>query len=90
MHLPEGTKWIQTDASLSKGSSGGPLLSDQGRLIGINTLAFKSVNDLNLAVTVIHVEEIVLQALQRLQPREAESTDKPESSPAPDPVLRQP
>lgn len=35
---PEDSPWLQTNAVLAKGSSGGPLLNERGQAVGINTL----------------------------------------------------
>ena len=45
--------WIQTDASLNPGNSGGPLLNSAGEVIGINTLKLErsSVSGINFALS---------------------------------------
>ena len=44
--------WIQFTAPISAGSSGGVLLNDQGKVIGITTATYSSAQNVNLAVRV--------------------------------------
>jgi len=86
-----GVEFIQTDAALSPGSSGGPLFDLAGAVVGINTGILGSMNvGLNLAIPVATLKE-VLPALRagsvvhgwigivtsRLSPRGAATRDLP-------------
>ena len=57
---PDGTYWIQTDAVLAHGSSGGPLLNPSGQAIGMNT--FVVGPQLGFAVHLIHARATFRQA----------------------------
>jgi hypothetical protein len=49
-HETEGITYIQTTAPISPGSSGGPLLRADGRVVGVTTLAVRDAQNINLAV----------------------------------------
>ncbi|MFO0912119.1 MAG: trypsin-like peptidase domain-containing protein [Pirellulales bacterium] len=40
LRAPDATRWIQTDAVITHGSSGSPLLNSEGQVIGMNTFVF--------------------------------------------------
>ena len=48
----EQKNWIQFTAPISSGSSGGVLLNDQGKVIGITTATYASTQNVNLAIRV--------------------------------------
>jgi S1-C subfamily serine protease len=52
-----GVEFIQHEAVLSSGNSGGPLLNGQGEAIGINTIAGTTVNGYSVAVSLGSVLE---------------------------------
>ena len=54
----DGTRYIQTTAPMTHGSSGGGLFDDEGGLIGITTLALES-GSLNFAVAVDEALELL-------------------------------
>ncbi len=54
--------YIQHTAAISQGNSGGPLLDDRGRVIGINTLGDDQGNSLYFAVPVSYLDELDLSA----------------------------
>lgn len=45
-----GKNWIQFTAPISSGSSGGALLSDDGKVVGITTASYASTQNVNLAI----------------------------------------
>jgi serine protease Do len=52
-YLPQNSEyslWLQSDASISPGNSGGPLLGTDGRIVGINTRAIMYGGDMGFAV----------------------------------------
>lgn len=46
----DGKDWIQFTAPISSGSSGGALLNDEGKVIGITTATYASTQNINMAV----------------------------------------
>ncbi len=71
------TKWIQTDTVIAQGSSGGPLLNDQGQAVGINT--FMAAPQMAFALHVVHARPTFEQA-RNAQPQNlplAPAADEP-------------
>jgi len=53
-----GELYVQTDAAISKGSSGGGLFDRDGRLIGITTFTVQDGQNLNFAIPVERVMQV--------------------------------
>lgn len=82
------TTLIQTTAPVSPGSSGGPLFNDFGELVGLMTGSIPEGQNLNLAVAIDHLVDLLDGESIRL-PRATESRDTgrigetPSASPTP-------
>ncbi|MBI4244028.1 MAG: PDZ domain-containing protein [Planctomycetes bacterium] len=53
------SNWIQHDATIAPGNSGGPLVNLDGEIIGINTRAIRNTEGLSLSVPADTAKEIV-------------------------------
>ena len=50
---------IQTDAAISPGNSGGPLLDRNGQVVGVNTMKIGSATSINFAIAADHVRNLI-------------------------------
>ncbi len=57
--LEEGFKVIQTDASANPGNSGGPLVDESGRAIGVLSFKLRGSENLNFAIPINYVRGLV-------------------------------
>jgi S1-C subfamily serine protease len=60
--LPDSSEyslWLQTDAAISPGNSGGPLVDTRGRVIGINTLGRMGGGDMGFAIPADTIRDVL-------------------------------
>lgn len=63
-YLPDTSEysaWMQTDASISPGNSGGPLVNTDGEIIGVNTRGIMEGGDLGFAVPSETIQPVIAQ-----------------------------
>ena len=53
-----GVTYVQHDAAISSGNSGGPLINQYGEVIGINTLTVKDSQNLNFAINISQLSKL--------------------------------
>ncbi len=49
--------YLQTDAPINAGNSGGPLIDPQGRVVGINTMVLKDAQNIGFSIPVTAIDE---------------------------------
>ena len=59
--ISPGVQWMQTTAPISPGSSGGPLLLANGRVVGVTTAMLRKGQNLNFAVPSAEVQRFLKQ-----------------------------
>ncbi|MFC1990218.1 trypsin-like peptidase domain-containing protein [Chloroflexota bacterium] len=60
----DGVNYIQTDASLNPGSSGGPMVNMQGEVIGMNTLKLRETEGISFAIDINNIKTHIESAVQ--------------------------
>ncbi len=59
----DGT-WVQTDAAISPGSSGGPLVNQRGEVVGISTFCRVGGQNLNFAISCVDIQKAARRCKQ--------------------------
>ncbi|MGE0862714.1 MAG: trypsin-like peptidase domain-containing protein [Vicinamibacterales bacterium] len=61
--------YIQTDAAISFGNSGGPLINGRGQVIGINSAISRQANNIGFAIPINQAREVIpqLKAMGRVE-----------------------
>ncbi|MBQ8388783.1 MAG: serine protease [Clostridia bacterium] len=54
----DGITYVQHDAAISSGNSGGPLINEYGEVIGINTWTVRDSQNLNFAISVSEMDNL--------------------------------
>jgi len=65
--LPQSSQyslWLQTDAAISPGNSGGPLVNTEGQIVGINTLGVMFGGDMGFAIPSDTIRQFLPQIRQ--------------------------
>lgn len=57
----KGNPYIQIDAAINEGNSGGPLLNDSGQVIGMNTLKMSDSEGIGLAIPMERIQSYLTQ-----------------------------
>ena len=58
-HLQNDINYLQHDAALNPGNSGGPLVDEDGHIIGVNTFVIKDGNSIGFSLPINYLEDSI-------------------------------
>jgi len=59
MHMQNDIQYIQHDAALNPGNSGGPLINEHGRIVGVNTFIVQNGNSIGFSLPANYLVETI-------------------------------
>jgi WD40 repeat protein len=68
MEYDSNAEWIQTNAAISPGNSGGPLVNSRGHVVGVNSFNIPSGQNLNFAISYVSIRRILDQRDASVRP----------------------
>ncbi len=70
LHFRDNMTWLQTNAAVSQGNSGGPLLNRRGEVIGVTTwgISGEAAESMNFASAVKHLRRLINDADGTVRP----------------------
>ncbi len=71
--IENGTDYIQLTAPISSGNSGGPLVNEYGEVLGVNAMQWIDGQNLNFAVNIAQLDELLIRTPTALHFFTAES-----------------
>jgi tetratricopeptide (TPR) repeat protein len=66
--LKKNDQWLQITAPVSPGSSGSPLIDEQGKVVGVATFVFDKAQALNFARPIVYVSQLLKEAGSDTEP----------------------